>query len=245
MPLAVLSIIVQLALVVHVIKTGRNTIWVFIVVFLPLIGCLAYFIVELLPELTNTRGARNARRSLAKTVDPDKALREASEQYALARTAQNAMTLAREHLQRDNFSAAKELYERSLSGVHSDDPDLLLGLAAAHFGLAEYAATLSCLDTLKKKNPGKTGQDGHLLYARALEALGRNDDAVHEYEALVGYCSGPEPSCRLGTLLKAQGRADEARAVFESVLARSKTAGNHYNTLYRDWIALAQREGQS
>ena len=242
MSLIVLSIIVQLALVVHVIKTGRSNTWVFIVLFFPLIGSLAYFIVELLPELTNTRSARSAQRSLAKTVDPDKALREASEQYALARTAQNAMTLAREHLQRDNFSAAKELYERSLSGVHSDDPDLLLGLAQTHFGLKEYADAVSCLDTLKDKNPGKTSQDGHLLYARALEELGRSEDALHEYQTLVGYCSGPEPSCRLGALLKAQGRLYEARAVFESVLARSKTAGKHHNTLYRDWIALAKRE---
>lgn len=245
MPLIVLSIIVQLALVVHVIKTGRNTTWVFIVVFLPLIGSLAYFIIELLPELTNTRTARSAQRSLAKTVDPDKALREASEQYALARTAQNAMTLAKEHLQRDDFSAAKELYKRSLSGVHSDDPDLLLGLAQAHFGLTNYAEALSCLDTLKDKNAAKTSQDGHLLYARALEELGRTDDALHEYQALVGYCAGPEASCRLGTLLKAQGRLEEARALFESVLARSKTAGKHYNTLYGDWIALANRESQS
>ena len=242
MPLIALSIVVQLALVVHIIKTGRNTTWVFIVLFFPLIGSLAYFIIELLPELTNTRTARTAQRSLTKAVDPDKALREASEQYELARTAQNAMTLAREHLERSNFSAAKELYERSLSGVHNDDPDLLLGLAQAHFGLAEYADALRCLDTLKDKNPGKTTQDGHLLYARALAVQGRIDDALHEYQALVDYCSGPEPSCRLGSLLKAQGRLDEARVLFESVLARSKTAGKHYNTLYRDWIALAKRE---
>lgn len=244
MPLIFLSIIVQLALVVHIIKTGRNTTWVFIVLFFPLVGSLAYFIIELLPGLTNTRTAKNAQRSIARAVDPDKALREATEQYELARTAQNALTLARQHLERGNFSAARELYQRSLSGVHSDDPDLLLGLAQAHFGLAEYAEVISCLDSLKNAHPDKTAQDGHLLYARALEELGRTDQALHEYEALVGYYTGPEPSCRLATLLKAQGRVDEARALFESVLTRSKTAGKHYNTLYREWVAMAKRESQ-
>lgn len=244
MPLIFLSIVVQLALVVHIMKTGRNTSWVFIVLFFPLIGSLAYFIIELLPELTNTRTAKSAQRSLAKAVDPDKELREATEQYDLARTAQNAMRLARQHLERGHFREAKELYERSLSGVHSDDPDLLIGLAEAHFGLAEYAEVITCLDTLKSTNPGKTSQDGHLLYARALEEQGRIDEALHEYQALVAYFSGPEPSCRLGSLLKSQGRLDEARALFEAVLARSKTAGKHYNTRYRDWVALARRETQ-
>lgn len=244
MPIIVISIIIQLALVVHIIKTGRNITWVFIVLFFPLIGGLAYFFIELLPELTNTRAAKSAQRSLAHAVDPDKALREATAQYELAATAQNALTLAQQHLQRGNFSEAKALFTRSLSGVHNDDPDLLLGLAAAHFGLHEYAETLASLDTLKRVSPGKTSQEGHLLYARALEELGRVVEAIHEYEALIGYCAGPEPSCRLGALLKAQGRTAEARALFEAVVARSKTAGKHYNTLYREWVAQARREIQ-
>ena len=244
MPLIALSIVVQLALVVHIIKTGRNTTWVFIVLFFPLIGSLAYFIMELLPELTNTRSARSAQRKLATAVDPDKALREASERYAVARTAQTAMDLAGEYLLRANFSEAKEIYARALSGVHDDDPDLLLGLAQAHFGLAEYAAVITCLDTLKAKNPAKTSQDGHLLHARALEGLGRVEEAMHEYETLVGYYVGPEPSCRLGELLKAQGRQAEARVLFEAVVARSKTAGKHYNAIYREWVAQARRETQ-
>ncbi len=244
MPLIALSIIVQLALVVHIIKTGRNTTWVFIVLFFPVIGTLAYFIIELLPELTHTRTARTAQHKLATAVDPDKALREASERYAVARTAQSALDLAGEHLLRANFGDAKDIYQRALSGVHDDDPDLLMGLAQAHFGLGDYAGVISCLDSLKEKNPAKTSQDGHLLYARALEELGRVEDAMHEYESLVGYYAGPEPSCRLGALLKAQGRQAEALALFEAVIARSKIAGKHYNTIYKDWIAQARRETQ-
>jgi len=245
MPLIFISIIVQLALVVHIMKTGRSTTWVFIVLFFPLIGSLAYCIIELLPELTGTRTAKQAQRSIAKAVDPDKALREATAQYELARTAQNAITLARQHLERGDFSAAKTLFERSLSGVHGDDPDLLMGLAEAHFGLKEYAEVVGCLDTLKEKNPGKTSQEGHLLYARALDEGGRSAEAIEEYQALVGYYAGPEPSCRLATLLKAQGRDDEARTLYQAILTRSKTAGKHYNTRYRDWVALARRESQN
>ena len=244
MPLIFISIIVQLALVVHIMKTGRNTTWVFIVLFFPLIGSLAYFIIELLPELTNTRTAKQAQRSIAKAVDPAKALREANAQYELASTAQNAMTLARLHLERGEFSAAKALFERSLSGVHGDDPELLMGLAEAHFGLAEYADVVRCLDSLKEKNPGKTSQEGHLLYARALDEQGRSAEAIAEYQALVEYYAGPEPSCRLATLLNAQGRKDEARALFEAVITRSKTAGKHYNSRYREWVSMARRETQ-
>ena len=56
MPIFILSILIQLALVVHAIKTGRNSSWVFILLFFPLIGGLAYLIVELLPSMGQSRG---------------------------------------------------------------------------------------------------------------------------------------------------------------------------------------------
>ena len=40
MPLLIISILVQLGLIVHVLKTGRNVIWVFILLFAPVIGHL-------------------------------------------------------------------------------------------------------------------------------------------------------------------------------------------------------------
>ncbi|OIO72489.1 MAG: hypothetical protein CO186_03685 [Zetaproteobacteria bacterium CG_4_9_14_3_um_filter_49_83] len=60
MPLIVLSVLLQVAFIVHIAKTGRSTYWIWIVLMLPLAGSIAYFIVELLPELTpNSAKDRN------------------------------------------------------------------------------------------------------------------------------------------------------------------------------------------
>jgi hypothetical protein len=45
----ILPILIQVGLVVHVIKTGRNTIWIWVLVLLPGVGSLAYLVVEVLP----------------------------------------------------------------------------------------------------------------------------------------------------------------------------------------------------
>ena len=42
----------QIALVVHVLRTGRAIYWIYLIMFLPVIGSIAYFIVELLPDLS-------------------------------------------------------------------------------------------------------------------------------------------------------------------------------------------------
>lgn len=242
MPYLILSLIVQVARVVHVLRTGRNTVWIFILLFFPLVGTLAYVIVELLPEFTNSRTARTARRRFSSAINPDRDLQEASRNPAVADTVQNAMTLAEECLEKSRFAEARELYERCLRGMHADDPYLLLGLAKAQFGLGDYAGSVATLDDLKRKNPRHTSADGHLLYAKALEALGQIDAAIDEYEALCRYYAGPQPACRLAMLLKSRGRTADADALLARVVSESEVAGRHYNTIHKEWVTLAKRE---
>jgi len=244
LPLIILSILVQLALVVHIIKTGRNTTWVFIVLFFPLIGSLAYFIVELLPELLGSRTGRTAAKKVAKAINPDKELREAVERYEIAATPKNALTLANAHLQHGHYAEAKELLVRARVGLFSDDPDMMLGLSSAHFGLGEYAETLLLLDELKRMHPKRTTGEGHLLYARALQESDRIAEAIKEYEALVAYFPGPEPACRLAMILRERGESGRAEELLQSVLQKAKISGRHYNDLYKEWVALARREAR-
>ena len=242
MPYFIVSLVIQLALVVHILRTGRNMTWVFIVLFFPLIGTLAYVIVELLPEFTQSRTARGAKRKLTKAINPDRDLQAASQNLARADTVQNAMALAEECLGKERYEEARQLYERCLRGLHADDPHLLLGLARSQFGLGDAAATIATLDLLKEKNPKHKSPEGHLLYAKAQEQQGNTDAAIHEYRALTRYYAGPEPVCRLASILKSQGNSQEARALFEKVVNESKVAGKHYNSIHKEWVALARRE---
>ncbi|EQD66649.1 conserved hypothetical protein, membrane [mine drainage metagenome] len=67
---AALPYIVSLPLIIHCIKTGRSWIWVFVMLFLPLLGALAYTAVEILPELVRGRTGHRAARGLKKAIDP-------------------------------------------------------------------------------------------------------------------------------------------------------------------------------
>jgi hypothetical protein len=242
MPILAVSILLQLILIVHVIKTGRNTIWVFVLLFAPVVGGFAYLIVELLPEFMNSRGARRAKQNVVKAINPNRDLKEASLNLAVADTVQNSMILANQHLERSQFLEAEELFSRSLRGVHADDPDILFGLAKAQFGLAKFGDVVTTLDRLRTTNPKSRSADGHLLYARAHEELGHVSQAKTEYEALAKYYPGPEPRCRLALILKSQGDVEGARELFRHVVNESEVSGRHYNALHKEWVALARRE---
>lgn len=240
MPLFILSILVQLALVVHAIKTGRNSSWIFILLFFPLIGGLAYLIVELLPAMGQSRSGQRVRRNVSRTLNPDRHVREAAQNFSVASTAANALMLAEQLMEKQAYAEAAELLEHSMRGIHATDPELMLSLARARFGMRDYPGCLNSLDDLKHHNPQSTTADGHLLYARALEKAGKINEARAEYEALVGYYPGLEPACRLARLLAAGGDVAGSKALYQNVLETSRVSGRHYHQLHKRWIQMAR-----
>jgi len=46
--LSILIWLIQLVLIIHVFKTGRSRYWILMLLFMPLIGGLAYFVIEIL-----------------------------------------------------------------------------------------------------------------------------------------------------------------------------------------------------
>ena len=50
----------QVALAVHVVRTGRPIFWIFIILLFPFVGSLAYIFAVLIPEWERNRTIQNA-----------------------------------------------------------------------------------------------------------------------------------------------------------------------------------------
>jgi len=241
MPALVLVFGLQLLCAAHVIRTGRPCQWLFIILALPLAGCLAYFFLEILPDLSHSRAARQAVRDIGAVIDPERELRERAERAAEADTVANRAALAEECLRLGRPTDAKRLFESCLTGIHATDHALMLGLAQARFALEDYAGACETLDRLRAAHPGLDCPEGHLLYARSKEQQGEIEQALIEYAALAGYHPGEEARCRLALLLQKTGRVAEARALFEQVVRSVERASKVYYRAERDWYEVARR----
>ena len=165
--------------------------------------------------------------------------REALEE---ADTVDNHRLLAEVLADAGAFDEAVEIYRRVLTGIHADDPGMLLGLAKAAFAAGLFDEALRTVLRLGEANPQYHPTEAQLLYARTLEALGRDDEAAHEYEQLVTHAPGEEVRARYALLLQRRGRVLEAMGVYKEILACSRRAPGHYRRQEREWIDLARRE---
>lgn len=230
----------QLALAIHVAKTGRPLYWILLIVMLPWIGGIAYLVAEVLPGLRNDPTARRALRNIGSRINPEKNRRRIEAELQLADTLDNRRRLAEECMQLGDFASAEFLYQRCLTGVYASDPHFMLGMATAQAELGRFAECKQTLESLIAANPAFRSADGHLLYARALEQLGETEKALEEYAALETGYPGEEARSRYVVLLMGAGRTEEAKRVFQSMLDRDKTAPAYYRKKERAWLDQAR-----
>ena len=164
--LAALVFGLQLLCLAHVMRTGRPGQWVFIIMGLPLAGCLAYLFMEILPDLRHSQAGRQAMRDIGAVIDPERDLREKAQRVAAADTVENRAALAEECLRRGRAAEARQLFQSCLTGVHAADHVLMLGLARAESALGDHAGACATLERLRAAHPSLDCPDGHLLYAR-------------------------------------------------------------------------------
>ena len=238
----ILSIAIQAGLIVHVIKTGRNMLWIWAIALLPLVGPIAYVVVEVLPEALGGRTARRARSGMQRMMDPDRDLRRASAEVEISGNVDARRRLAEELLERNQYDAAIEVYQGGLRGIFEHDPTLLLGLARAHFGKRDYASARLTLERLTQHNPDFKSADAQLLYARTLEAQDALDEAERAYATLAPGYPGAEARLRYGLLLKRRGKFADAQRVLKDLLDGAKLGPAHYRRAQAEWLERARRE---
>lgn len=241
MSFLILSIIIQVALIIHVVKTGRNQLWIWVLALLSLPGAIAYIAVEILPELFRSRTAQRTARGLRKAMDPGADLRRYENEARVGSNVASRQRYAEELVRHQRYDDAIGQYREALTGLYEHDPNLMLGLAQAQFGKGDASAARATLDELIQRNPDFRSPAGHLLYARALEAEGNVPKALEEYAVLAPSYPGAEAAVRYAQLLQAQGRRPEAQKVARELLEQARIAPGHYRRAQRPWLDAAQR----
>jgi hypothetical protein len=238
----ILSIALQAGLIVHVIKTGRNTLWIWAIALLPGVGAVAYVAAEILPEIFGGTTARRARSGVRRLLDPDGALRRASVEVEVSGNVDARRRLADELFERGQFDAAIDVYRGGLKGIFEYDPTLLLGLARAQFAKQDFTAARATLEQLWQHNPDFKSADAQLLHARTLEAQDSLDEAERVYAAMAPGYPGAEARLRYGLLLKRRGKSSEAHRVLKDLLDGAQLGPAHYRRAQAQWLERARRE---
>ena len=243
MPLLTILIwLIQIALVIHVLKTGRSRYWIMMLIFMPMIGGIAYFIIELLPEFSGSISGQRAVRSVKQTLNPGADLRQTEAAWNQSPNVDNGRRYAQSLIDMGKTEEAEQIIAQALKGLFSTEPTLLLLKAQIQFETDRTTEATKTLELLQDNNPDFRSAEGHLLYARALQAEGKVDQAVKEYSAVSGYFPGVEARYRLALCLAIAGKDSASKAEFDSILNDAKLAPPHFRKSQKEWLDAVKKE---
>jgi len=235
-----ITVAAQIACIVHIIRQGRSWLWIWLIIFVPAIGAVVYFIVEVLPDLR--AGGRSRGVSLKLPETSGRAIKRLQEKLEFTNTVENRVELARAYLAANRIEEATETIAPALKGVFKDDPVLTLEMAEIHLRAGRPGEALAALDVLDRMGSRDGRQRRQILAARSLEALGRIDEAKAKFEESLGQGSGEEARCAFAQMLARQGEVASARRLFEEILQNAKRGGGTYRRFNREWIDRAKSD---
>lgn len=234
-----LSLVFSILLCVHVVKTGREMYWLFIILAFQPLGGIVYALIAIAPDLLGGSTARNLTKAARDTVDPQREYRTAKAQVDDIPTVANQMRLAAAAAGLGRYDEAERLYGAAAQGIHAEDPALLFGRARALVELDRSAEALPLLEKLGELGEAGRTPQAALLMGRAYHQLGRMTEAGTAYEWAAGRIPGLEGLARYAAFLIETGHNAEAQDAMVEIEKRAKRATGQFRKEARHWRDFA------
>jgi hypothetical protein len=226
--------VAQLALIVHVFKTGRPFWWFWILFSAPVIGGAAYFLIEVAPELRRAgAGGMTGWRPRAWRI------RQLRSELEETDTVKLRLALAEELLESGDVEGALEAAEKCRTGVFRDDPHTLAAVAHYQIEAGRPNDALQLIAQINTRADRMLAQDVALLRGRALFLAGKHDDAQAALRAVSSSYVGEEPRYFLALSLKETGGLAEARELWTDIRKRFRRASRGWRRSEKRWFKFA------
>ena len=239
-----LSLAIAVLLCWHAMKTGRDTMWLWIILMFQPIGGAVYFFLNIVPDIFGGTTARRVSAAARETLDPHREYREAKAACDDTPTVRNQSRLATAAMHMGRYDEAEALFRQAAHGVHADDPVLLLGLANALLELHRPADALEVLERLGQDQAHGRTPAAAMALGRAYEGLGRTAEADTALQWAAERLPGFEALARYAAFMARSGRQGEAREVVAELDKRMTKLRGPFRKeaqVWRDHAAQALR----
>jgi len=224
---------------IHSYRRGTLNRWIFLIIFLPVIGSAIYLYSEV---LSNKRSfIKPINNGPGKIVSSAGAIKKLEEELRFTDTFANKVKLADAYLAAGFTDKAIDLYKASLTGAFSENEHVMAQLIVAYFEQQRYEEVIPLAKKLYRL-PQFARSKAHVLYALSLENTGQEELAENEFKAMKGRFSYFEQRYQYGLFLMRAGKDREAWQIFTDMLDEEPHLGQLEKKSNRIWFSKAKDE---
>lgn len=227
----------QLICVIHCIRRGRQTNWIWLIVFLPIVGSIAYIFTEIFSK----RDLEKVQSGMGSVLNPSGNIKKLQANLRFSDTFNNKVALADAYLKAGFINEAIELYESSLTGNFIENEYVFSKLIIAFSAIKRYEEIVP----LGKKlinSPEFQRSRSHILYAIALGYTGNNNEAEKEFIKMKSKFSNYEARYEYARFLMRADRQTEATQLLSEMLNESNHLSSRERRDNRQWFQQSRDE---
>lgn len=233
----IFTIVLQVVCILHCLKKGNATYWIWLLIFLPLVGCIVYFFSEIL----SGREIKNVQSGITEVFNPSGSIKKLEDNLRFSDTFNNRIALADAFLKAGQTKRAIQLYEQSLTGAFSENEYVLVQLVNAYFAEKQYEDVIKIAQKIYKL-PQFTRSHTHVLYAQALGYAGKPELAEKEFQQMKTKFANFEARYQYGRFLQRENRTDEAYRLYTDMTEEARHLSSRERKYNREWFFLTREE---
>jgi hypothetical protein len=232
-----ISIALQAICVIHCVRKNNQQRWIYLIIFLPLIGCIIYFF----SEIVTGRDLGSLQTGLGSMLNPTGRIRRLENNLRFTDTFNNRVMLADAYLAAGRTNEAIGLYTSSLTGAFIENDYVIKQLISAYFIQQRYEELIPLAKKIDK-HPEFARSKTQLQYACALSYTGDSQGAEREFKKMKTRFSAFEARYQYGLFLLRAGRSEEARNIFRDIADEAPHLSARERRFNRPWILKAKEE---
>jgi hypothetical protein len=222
---------------IHCLRAGTQQKWIWIIIFLPVIGSLIYIYSEIIAG----RRLQQPNVDVKAIFNPGVKLKRLEDELRFSDTFANRVKLADAYLAAGQTERAIELYKDALKGAFAENEHVQQQLMVAYSEQEEYAGVVTIGKRLYNL-PQFIRSRSHVLYAVALEHTGNLQQAEAEFLKMKGRYSYFEQRYQYALFLLRNDRNAEAADVLTDMLEEQPHLTAVERKSNRKWFSAASAE---
>lgn len=215
----------------HVIKYRNQYYWIFLILFIPVIGCLIYLVTQ----VYNKRDANIIKENLTSVLIPTKKVKDLEKRLQFSETFQNRLDLADAFFEMKDYKNAITHYEVALQDKSQNNYFILEKLIAAYYNLKDYNNTISYGAKLKS-HPEFKQSKSEFIYGLALHKTGQTNAAEKHLQSIDQRYSNYTERLVLAKFYIENNKLEAAKDILNEISTESKHMTKPNKNKYRSTI---------
>ncbi|HKO81149.1 MAG TPA: PLDc N-terminal domain-containing protein [Chitinophagaceae bacterium] len=231
----IITLGLQAICVFHCIRRGTQQKWIWLIVFLPIIGSIAYIFTEMF----SGNEVQNLQSGIGAVVNPGGRIKKLEDNLRFADTFNNKVALADAYLAKGEYNRAIELYESSLTNNFVENEHVLSQLIIAYSLVGRYEEIIPLAKKIYKQ-PQFLRSKAHICYIKALVKTGNAALAETEFKSLNSRFSNFEARYEYGMFLIQSNHEQEGKKLLSDLLTEMSHLTSIEKRSNHLWFAKAR-----